>query len=137
MQIGGRGVPGLPSPDEERDGKKPTTPTTTLETKATNDAVALIRSLAELRGRNAEWAEKAVREAATLNARQALQEHVIDLVAADVEDLLRAVNGRKIVIANDKERTLSTLGVAVERIEPDFMTKALGTFAPTPTLPSF
>ena len=125
VQIGGRGVPGLPSPDEGQEGKKPTT---TLETKATNDAVALIRSLAELRGRNAEWAEKAVREAATLNTSQALQEHVIELVAADVDDLLRAVNGRKVVIAN-KERTLSTLGVAVERIEPDFMTKALGTLA--------
>ena len=99
-----------------------------MESKATNDAVALIRGLAELRGRNAEWAEKAVREAATLNTNQALQEHVIELVAADVDDLLRAVNGRKVVIAN-KERTLSTLGVEVERIEPDFMTKALGTLA--------
>jgi membrane-bound serine protease (ClpP class) len=128
VQIGGRGLPGLPSPDEGQDGKKPATPATTLESKATNDAVALIRSLAELRGRNAEWAEKAVREAATLNTSQALQEHVIDLVAADVDDLLQAVNGRKIIIAG-KERTLSTLGVAVERLEPDFMTKALGILA--------
>ena len=121
-------MPGLPSPDEGQDGKKTTTPATALETKVTNDAVALIRSLAELRGRNAEWAEKAVREAATLNTNQALQEQVIELVAADVDELLRAVNGRKVVIAN-KERTLSTLGVEVERIEPDFMTKALGTLA--------
>ncbi|MBI4725421.1 MAG: hypothetical protein HY765_10740, partial [Rhodomicrobium sp.] len=91
VQFGGGGLPGLPSPDEQpkgpdaksddaQTGKKPAAPMTTKETKAMNDAVAFIRSLAELRGRNAEWAEKAVREAATLSARQALGEHVIDLV---------------------------------------------------------
>jgi membrane-bound serine protease (ClpP class) len=51
--------------------------------KATNDAVAFIRSLAELRGRNAEWAEKAVREAATASAQEALQERAIEFVARD------------------------------------------------------
>ena len=63
-----------------------------------------IRSLAELRGRNADWAEKAVREAATLNARQALEQHVIELVAPDVTELLRAVNGRKVVQAGRNAR---------------------------------
>ena len=90
--------------------------------------MALIRSLAELRGRNADWAEKAVREAATLNARQALEQHVIELVAPDITELLRAANGRKLIQAG-QERTLRTDGIEVVRIEPDFMTKALGAIA--------
>ncbi len=97
----------------------------TLTAKSTNDAVAFIRSLAELHGRNADWAEKAVREAATLNARQALEAHVIDLVAADVDELLRAINGRRVVLSNHETRTLATTGIAVERAQPDFMTERL------------
>jgi membrane-bound serine protease (ClpP class) len=138
VQIGSPGLPGLPPPEEPLPGKQPKdkskdgeaaksphTPGSTLETKATNDAVALIRGLAELRGRNADWAEKAVREAATLNARQALENHVIDLVAADIDELLRAINGRKVTIGQ-KERILSTAGVKIERSEPGFMVKLLG-----------
>ncbi len=142
VQIGG--IPGLPTPNEPKpdrqtptpDGKtdrpadgKPQAPADSMAAKSMNDAVALIRGLAELRGRNADWAERAVREAATLHARQALEEHVIDLVAGDIDELLRALNGRKVIAGNHEERTLSTLGIAVERIEPDFMTKALGTIA--------
>ncbi|MGO8953550.1 MAG: NfeD family protein [Rhodomicrobium sp.] len=141
VQIGGGGIPGLPSPDEQRpgghsegknkdgEGGKPVNaPLPTLETKAANDAVALIRGLAELRGRNADWAEKAVREAATLNARQALEQHVIDLIAPDTQALLRAIDGRKLVIGQ-QERTLATAGIEVVRIEPGFMAKALGAIA--------
>ena len=62
--------------------------------KSLNDAVAYLRSLAELRGRNADWAEKAVRDAATLTATVALEERVIDVVAKDVEDLLAQIDGR-------------------------------------------
>ncbi|MGA7323663.1 MAG: nodulation protein NfeD [Rhodomicrobium sp.] len=141
VQIGGGGLPGLPSPEEPRpnrqseekgkDGeavKPPHAPMTTMETKAMNDAVALIRGLAELRGRNADWAEKAVREAATLNAREALEQHVIDLIATDTDDLLRAINGRKVAVGQH-ERTLATAGIEIDRVEPDFMTKALGVIA--------
>jgi membrane-bound serine protease (ClpP class) len=138
VQIGGSGLPGLPSPNEPEPAKekgkggeaaKPAqAPLPTIEIKAANDAVALIRSLAELRGRNADWAEKAVREAATLNARQALEQHVVELVAPDVTELLHAANGRKLVQAG-QERTLRTDGIEVVRIEPDFMTKALGAIA--------
>jgi membrane-bound serine protease (ClpP class) len=139
VQIGGGGLPGLPSPEEQRppalpgekskdSGAGKPAPLPTVETKATNDAVSLIRSLAELRGRNADWAEKAVREAATLHARQALDEHVIDLIAPDVPALLQAVNGRKLVIGQ-REITLKTAGIETERAEPDFMTKALGAIA--------
>ncbi|MGB8870145.1 MAG: NfeD family protein [Rhodomicrobium sp.] len=137
VQIGG--LPGLPSPQEQPAGKQqdkekggetkpPQAPLPTLETKAANDAIALIRSLAELRGRNAEWAEKAVREAATLDARQALEQHAIDLIAPDVPALLRDVNGRKVAVAG-QERTLSTAGIEVISVEPGFMTKALGAIA--------
>jgi len=139
VQIGGE-LPGLPplnkpqekeqpaSDDRGRDEKKAPMPKSTLEAKSINDAVALIRGLAELRGRNADWAEKAVREAATLNARQALEEHVVDLIAPDVEALLRELNGRTVTIGKQK-RTLETAGIEVELAEPDFMIKALGVLA--------
>jgi membrane-bound serine protease (ClpP class) len=135
VQIGG--LPGLPSqndqqpkaPDDKGKAEK-TRPSqgSALEHKATNDAVALIRGLAELRGRNADWAEKAVREAATLHASQALKENVIDLIAVDIPGLIRALDGRK-VANGQQERTLATLGSEVESVEPDFMTKALGVLA--------
>jgi membrane-bound serine protease (ClpP class) len=140
VQIGGGGVPGLPSQDEPKpagergkaggpDKAKPAqAPLPTIETKAANDAIALIRGLAEMRGRNADWAEKAVREAATLNARQALEQHVIELVSPDIQALLQSLNGRKVTVGA-QERTLSTAGIEVVRFEPDFMTKALGAIA--------
>src|SRR5207244_7147524 len=104
VQIGGP-LPGLPdaTPDksdkEKKDGsdQQPKTKDAMMS-KATNDAVALIRSLAELRGRNADWAEKAVREAASLSANAALQANVIDLVARDQDDLLSQMNGRVAVV---------------------------------------
>ena len=87
VQIGT--LPGLPiSPDNGGDGgkdgtdkAKPAAPKDPMTAKVTNDAVAFIRSLAEMRGRNAEWAEQAVREASTLSAQAALERHVIDVVA--------------------------------------------------------
>ena len=100
----------------------------TLETKVANDAVALIRRLATLRGRNAEWAEKAVREAATLDDQQALDQHVVDVVAPDISGLLHAVDGRKVVIGKTG-RTLATAAASVVRFEPSFMIKALGALA--------
>ncbi len=95
-----------------------------LTAKATNDAVAFIRGLAELRGRNAEWAEKAVRQAASLSAADALEENVIDLIAGDIPDLLAKADGRTVSVAN-AERTLNTAGAAVEHIEPDAITRLL------------
>ncbi|MER9486053.1 nodulation protein NfeD [Mesorhizobium sp. M0563] len=92
--------------------------------KATNDAVALIRSLAELRGRNAEWGEKAVREAASLSAGAALQEHVIDLVARDTTELLQLADGRTVEIAGKKE-ALATKGLPVETLEPGWLIRLL------------
>ena len=102
----------------------PAAPTDTHERKAINDAVAYIRSLAELRHRNADWAESAVRQAASLSASQALNQHVIDLVANDIPDLLIQLDGRKVTTTNG-ELTLATRHLVVERITADWRTRLL------------
>ncbi len=124
VQIGG--LPKLPSqpsqPGEEKpvadDGK------TDMERKILNDAVAYIKGLAKLRERNEQWAEQAVREGASLSATEALEMNVIDLVAADLNDLLRQLDGREI---NVKGRivVLDTDAMVVERITPDWRSELL------------
>ncbi len=99
-------------------------PVDVMERKLINDARAYIRSLAQLRGRNAEWAEQAVTDAASLSARDALQKGVVDLVAVDVPDLLRQADGRQIGMASGKQ-TLATQGLTVEILEPDWRTQLL------------
>jgi membrane-bound serine protease (ClpP class) len=99
-------------------------PATTSERKAVNDAVAYIRSLAERRGRNSDWAERAVRSAESLSAEAALANGVIDLIATDVPDLLRQLDGRELAVG-DETRTLATTGAAIERFEPDWRTRFL------------
>ena len=89
-----------------------------------NDAVAYIRSLAQMRGRNVEWAEKAVRQAASLSAEEALKEKVIDLVAPDVPALLRKLDGREVKLA-DRPIKLATAEATLVRIEADWRTKLL------------
>jgi membrane-bound serine protease (ClpP class) len=92
--------------------------------KAVHDAVAYIRGLAELRGRNADWAERAVREAASLPASEALKLKVIDLMASDLGDLLRQLDGR--VVRLDGQRiTLDTAHATIERVEPDWRSRLL------------
>lgn len=102
----------------------PALPATAEERKVVNDAVAYIRSLAQLRGRNADWAESAVRGAASLPAQDALREHVVDLIAADVPDLLRQLDGRRVQVG---ERTveLHTADVSVRQVAPDWRTGVL------------
>ena len=99
-------------------------PTTAMERKVVNDAVAYIRGLAELRGRNAEWAESAVRGAASLSASAALQQKVVDLIARDVPDLLAQIDGREVRVG---ERTvkISTRNLPVVRVVPDWRTRFL------------
>lgn len=92
--------------------------------KTVNDAVAYIRSLAERRGRNADWAEKAVRSAASLSAKAALDKHVIDLVADNETDLLRQIDGREVTTASGPV-TLHTRGLSLEQREPDWRTRLL------------
>ena len=93
--------------------------------KAVFDAAAYIRGLAHLRGRNAEWAEKAVREAVSLAAEEALKLKVIDLVAADLPDLLGKLEGRKLNVAG-QNRILRTKGVETTAIDPDWRSRFLG-----------
>jgi membrane-bound serine protease (ClpP class) len=115
--------------DEDEDGAEPETPppdapADAMKSKVVNDAVAYIRSLAERRGRNADWAERAVREAASLSAEEALDLGVIDLVTPSVGTLLAAVDGRRVELP-DGERTLATAGIGFERLEPDWRTEIL------------
>src|SRR3954470_9561679 len=92
--------------------------------KRIHDASAYIRSLAQMRGRNAEWAERAVREAVSLSATEALNLKVIDYVAADVPDLLKQVDGRQMTVLG-RNVTLDTGSATLEIIEPDWRTRAL------------
>src|SRR5439155_12391958 len=96
----------------------------TMTRKQVNDAAAYIRSLAQMRDRNADWAERAVREAVSLPAREALKSKVIDLVAEDVPDLLKRLDGRRLQVA-EKERVLQTSGVVATAFEPDWRTRFL------------
>jgi membrane-bound serine protease (ClpP class) len=95
-----------------------------LERKMVNDAAAYIRSLAERHGRNADWAEKAVREAVSLTASEALELKVIDIVANDVNDLLRQADGRKVVMDSGKVQ-LKTAGLATVHIMPTWQNRIL------------
>ncbi|SFH18385.1 NfeD family protein [Modicisalibacter xianhensis] len=140
VSIGGSGLPGggderpdrQEPPEQGRDGNpessEPRRGDTAMERKVLEDAVAYIRSLAERHGRNADWAERAVREAVNLTAREALEQNVTDVVATDIEDLLVQIDGREVVM-RDGTLTLDTAGLALERIEPDWRTELLAIIA--------
>lgn len=95
-----------------------------MASKQVHDAAAYIRGLAQLRGRNAEWGERAVREAVSLSADEALAQQVIDLTARDVPDLLAQLDGRKIATA-EGERILATKNAPVVITEPDWKNRLL------------
>jgi membrane-bound serine protease (ClpP class) len=96
----------------------------TMTRKHVHDAAAYIRGLAQMRGRNVEWGERAVREAVSLSSAEALKLKVIDLVAEDVPQLLQRLDGRKFSIAGT-ERVLETAGVLATAFEPDWRTRLL------------
>ncbi|MGH8397551.1 MAG: NfeD family protein [Gammaproteobacteria bacterium] len=110
----------------------PATPKTAEERKVLNDALAYIRGLALARGRNADWAEDAVRNAASLTATEALKQHVIDLMADDVPDLLATLNGRS-VTTEAGVITLNTAGITVRDYQRGFRVKFLAVLT-DPTL---
>jgi membrane-bound serine protease (ClpP class) len=96
-----------------------------LSRKVQNDAVSYIRSLAAQRGRNADWAEKAVRQGGSLPEDQALKLHVVDYVARDLDELLTRMDGRKVVVAGTT-RTLHTKDVERHAVSASWRQKFLG-----------
>jgi membrane-bound serine protease (ClpP class) len=126
VQIGGN--PLLPADQKQQQQKqddgKSAEPADTETRKIVNDAVAYIRSLATLNGRNADWAAEAVRSAASLPASEALTLHVIDVTADDIPDLLRKIDGRTVIVAGKPQR-LATAGLDVTTDLPDWRTELL------------
>ena len=134
------GVPGIGPPDAPRkpgddSGKAKADkakssdeagapPPDTMARKQVHDAAAYIRGLAQMRGRNVEWGERAVREAVSLSADEALAQKVIDVVARDVPDLVAKLDGRKVTTAAG-ERVLQTAGAVATTIEPDWKSRFL------------
>jgi len=100
----------------------------TMARKVENDAAAYARSLAEKKGRNGEWAEKAVRESVSLTATDARKQHVVDLVAPSLKDLLSAIDGRAIEKGGEKV-TLRTKGAPITRIPMGFRHRVLSALA--------
>ncbi len=143
VQLGG--LPRMPNPDSDANSKgaagetadtesseRPapaqgdatSPPGSTMERKLINDAAAYMRGLAKLRGRNTDWAERAVRSADNLAAVEALEQRVIDLIAIDVPDLLTQLDGRTVQVLGG-ERLLNTTGLSAEVLEPGWRTQLL------------
>ena len=115
VQMGGA----PPPPDEDGASDDPMT------AKSVNDAAAYIRALAELHGRNADWAERAVRDADSLSAREALERDAIEIVASDLATLLGEADGRTVRLGGE-EIVLRTAGIGVVELPPDWRAQALG-----------
>lgn len=132
VQIGGLsggGTPDTSEPagtpqDDEGAADQPVKSSDATKDKLVNDAVAYIRSLAQLRGRNADWAEKAVRHAASLPAEEAVELGVVDLLARDLNDLLGKLDGRVVAIAGG-DVSLATAGLVRVEVEPDWHSRLL------------
>jgi membrane-bound serine protease (ClpP class) len=133
VQIGGpggepEGKPPLARKEGDQ-GDKPGAPgapplTSALERKAVNDAAAYLRGLAQMRGRNAEWADRSVREGVSLSAEDALKERVIDLIVPNVAALAAKLDGAKVRVLGN-ELTLQTTGAPLINVEPDTRSRLL------------
>ena len=117
------GWPGKGDAEKEKKTPEPSKDDA-MQHKIVNDAVAYIRGLAQMRGRNADWGERSVRQAASLSAEDALKEHVIDLLAESVSDLLHKMDGRTVSL-HGQERVLRTAKLDVATVEPDWRTRLL------------
>jgi len=131
------GLPTSPSPPKEDDGaKRPAGAASqakplgadAMTAKQVHDAAAFIRGLAQLRGRNAEWAERAVREAVSLTASEAIKAKVIDVVAKDLPDLLAQIDGRTVRVRGADHR-IASRGAVVESRPPDWRHQLLSAIA--------
>lgn len=108
-----------PSTTEEQEDRQGEALQNPMQKKIMNDAAAYIRGLAELHGRNADWAEKAVRDAASMSAAEALENGVIDLMANDLNDLLTKLDGRTLMV-RDQTYVLNTFNYTLNEIQPDW-----------------
>ncbi|WP_210413972.1 NfeD family protein [Luteithermobacter gelatinilyticus] len=135
VQIGGMPNPASPdkSPakssgksqeDKEGASEEDSKAHPSLADKAVNDAAAYIRSLAEMRGRNAEWGELAVREAVSLSAEKAVENKVVDILARDIAELLEKMDGRTVQISG-QDQVLATRNLETAEIAPDWRTEFL------------
>ena len=121
-------------PQQDQNGKaadpKDPSPASTrsdMSRKQVNDAAAYIRGLAQMRGRNADWGELAVREAVSLSADEARKQRVIDIVAKDMSDLLKQLDGRRIALPGGAEQVLNTSDAPLVSVEVDWKTRLLAT----------
>ncbi len=126
------GMPAMPDKGKGADAKDAGEAMDTHTRKQVNDAAAYIRGLASMRARNAEWAERAVREATSLTAEEALAQKVIEVIAPDVPTLLKRLDGRKVSVAGT-ERALATAGATIVAFEADWRTGFLS-FISDPTI---
>ncbi|KRB68022.1 serine protease [Noviherbaspirillum sp. Root189] len=117
---------GKPDPNADKKAAGGNEPASPMMRKQVNDAVAYIRGLAQMRGRNAEWAERAVRDGVSLPAEEAVKLRVVDYVAEDVPALLARLDGKE-VTAGGQTRTLHTAGASVIDAQPDWRIKILST----------
>jgi membrane-bound serine protease (ClpP class) len=124
VQVGG--LPTAPPAEEKKDQRDPMTD------KVVNDTVAWARTLAERRGRNADWAERAVKDSISAPEYDAVKEHAVDLVAKDIDDLLKQIDGQEVELPHGKV-TLRTAGAEVRTIEMWWGERALEAFA-SPTV---
>jgi len=127
------GEPSGQPADGEADGEEPSAdtppvPGSAMERKVLNDAIAYIRGLAERHGRNVEWAEKAVTEAATLTAKEALEQNVIEFIAENHADLLQQLDGYEVKM-DSQVVALETAGAAIETFEPNWRIRILSAIA--------
>lgn len=126
VQIGGPVPPQMPDEDgaPENSEEEAPQPGSAMERKVINDAVAYIQGLAELRGRNSEWAVRAVREGVSLSAGEAKANNVIEIVSSDLDDLLEQLNGRTVTV-HGAAITLETESAQLNRVDPDWRSKFL------------
>ncbi|QOY96608.1 nodulation protein NfeD [Massilia sp. UMI-21] len=117
-----------PAADGKKDAPPRAEPASPMAAKQMNDAAAYLRGLAQLRGRNADWAERAVRESVSLTAEEALRMQVIDVLAPDVATLLARLDGRTVDVLGQPRR-LATQGAALNAYAPDWRTGVLGAIA--------
>ncbi|WP_049772118.1 NfeD family protein [Shewanella sediminis] len=125
VSIGGPAAPTSPTGKDDKDQDKAPAKSA-MEKKVLNDSIAYIRSLAQLRGRNEEWAELAVKEAATLTAKEALEQNVITLLADSPQDLLNTLDGWEVKV-KDQPRTLSLKQASLKPVIPDWRNEFIST----------